>query len=796
MRVPIAWLRDYLALELSSDELAQRLAMLGFPVEEIERRPKLSGIVAGRLKKVEKHPNADRLSLCTVDAGAAEPLLIVTAATNVAEGQVVPVAVIGAKLVGLEIAPRAMRGIESQGMLVSAAEIGLEGEWFEDGILQLEPGVMPGTDVVAAYRLSDDVLDVEVTANRVDAMSIVGIAREIGASLGTRVAEPDLTVDYSGETVKIEPSIVELHDLDCRRFVAQRFSKIVVRTAPFWMRVRLALAGQRPINNLVDISNFVMLETGQPLHFYDFDRLAEGRLIVRSALPHEKMTTLDGEVRELHPSDLVIADPDRVQCLAGLRGARESEVTAETHELLLEAASFSGPRIRRMSIAHGLRTEASARHEKGIPLALGAIGAARAAYLLQREGAVPSVPVAVGAPIERPPTISVTAAQVRALLGMLVDDEEIELALRGLGFDVTREGEAFAATPPPWRSDLRIREDVIEEIGRIAGYDRIAGELPPVFEQTVSSELYRNESRLAHAMLAAGYREAATLALQSSQPRDRYAAAGIELPGGLVEIVNPLSEDQRYMRFSLLPALLALVARFEGEEPLRLFEIGHVFFEPGIPVTEPDAAAFETGMVAWILAKAKVDEPAWRDGGFLEFKSDSLAIVRALAGRNTEAVTGQALELHPGKTASLIVDGKDVATIGAVDPRLLAAYEIAGSVYAGVARVHDLPAHRVPRYAAPSRYPAVERDLAIVVAPEIPAMDIEHAVRLGADGVVAEVTVFDEYRGPQVEAGKKSIAVRVLLQRNDTTLTDAEADRHIESILQSLKERCGARLRT
>ena len=563
------------------------------------------------------------------------------------------------------------------------------------------------------------------------------------------------------------------------------------------MRFRLALAGQRPINNLVDISNFVMLETGQPLHFYDFDRLAEGRLIVRSALPHEKMTTLDGEVRELNASDLVIADPDRVQCLAGLRGARESEVTEQTHDLLLEAASFSGPRIRRMSIAHGLRTDASSRHEKGIPLALGEIGAARAAHLLQLEGAAASVPVAVGAQIERPPAIAVTAAQVRALLGMLVDDDEIELALRGLGFDVARQGDAFIATPPPWRSDLRIREDLIEEIGRIAGYDRIAGDLPPVFEQSVSSELYRNETRLAHAMLAAGYREAVTLALQPAQPRDRYVAAGTPLPGALVEIANPLSEDQRYMRFSLLPSLLGLVERFAKAEPLRLFEIGHVFFETGeCLLRQPDAKAFETAMVAWILAKPKADEPQWRDGGFLEFKSDSLGILRALAGRDAECVTGQAAELHPGKSASLLIDGTDVATIGAVDPRLLAAYDIESAVYAGLARVHDLPAYRVPRYIAASRYPGVERDLAIVVAPEIPAMDIENAVRMGVDGIVASVGVFDEYRGPQIEAGKKSIAVRVLLQRHDTTLTDAEADGYIAAILQSLQERCGAKLRT
>jgi phenylalanyl-tRNA synthetase beta chain len=714
----------------------------------------------------------------------------------VREGQVVPVAVIGAKLVGMQIAPRAMRGVESQGMLVSAAEIGLEDEWFEDGILQLEPDVAVGTDVVATYRLEDDVLDVEVTANRVDAMSIVGIARELGASLGTPVGELDLSVDYGlGENVKIDPAIVELASLDCRRFVAQRFSQVVVRTSPFWMRLRLALAAQRPINNLVDISNFVMLETSQPLHFYDFDRLAEGRLIVRSALPNEKMTTLDGEVRELSQVDLVIADADRVQCLAGLRGARESEVTPQTRELLLEAASFSGSRIRRMSIAHGLRTDASSRHEKGIPLALGEIAAARAAHLLQSEGAAPSRPVAVGEPIERSPAITVTAAQVRALLGMLVDDEEIERALRGLGFDLARDREAFVATPPPWRNDLRIREDVIEEIGRIVGYDRISGELPPVFEHTVSSELYRNESRLAHAMLAAGYREVVTLALVSAQPRERYAAAGVPLPGALVEISNPLSEDQRYMRFSLLPALLGLVARHESELPLRLFEIGHVFYETGVATIEPDAKAFETGMVAWVLAKPKVDEPDWRDGGFLDFKSDSLAILRALSGRAAQTVTGAAVELHPGKSAALLVDGLDAATIGAVDPRLLAAYEIRSNVYAGFARVHDLPAHRVPRYVAPSRYPAIERDLALVVAPEIPAMDIEHAVRKGADGVVADVNVFDEYRGPQVEAGKKSIAVRIVLQRNDTTLTDAEADRHIEAILRSLDERCGARMR-
>jgi len=805
VRLPIAWLRDYIDLESSSDELAQRFALLGFPVDNIERRPQLSGILAGRLVRVEKHPNADRLSVCTVDGGASGTLTIVTAATNVAAGQVVPVATIGAKLVRrdaktgevgpLEIASQTMRGIESQGMLVSAGEIGFEEDWFEDGILQLDAELAPGTDVVAHYRLSDDVLDVEVTSNRVDAMSVIGLARELGAALGKPLRAIDLSYDYPHGGDETGGALVELESMDCRRFVAQRFSNVTVRTSPFWMSVRLALAGQRPINNLVDVSNFVMLEVGQPLHFYDYEKLAGRRLIVRNGLLNETITTLDGEVRKIDPVDLVIADEEQAQCLAGLRGARASEVTAQTHELLLEAASFVGARIRRMSIAHGLRTDASSRHEKTLPLALGEIGAARAAHLLQAEGTKPYRPVVAGAALDRPAPIRVTAAQVQALLGMLVTNEEIEWALRGLGFELKRDGETFVATPPPWRGDLKIREDLIEEIGRIAGYDRIASEQPPVHAHAISSKKYDDERRVAHAFAGAGYREAVTFSLQSSQPRDRYAAAGIELPGAVIEISNPLSEDQRYLRFSLLPGLLSLIARFEGESPQRTFEIGHVFYETPESAGKMESSAFETAMVAWAYARPKTDEPAWRDSGFLEFKADSLAVLRAIAGRAAQTVSGTQREFHPGKTATLLVGGVDAATIGAVDPRLLAEYDVIGSVYAGTARLHDLPEYRVPHYEAPSRFPAIERDLALVVAPEIPAIDIEHAVRVGADGVVGDVRVFDEYRGPQVEAGKKSVAVRVVLQRRDATLTDAEADKHVAAILASLRERCGARIR-
>ena len=786
MKLPIAWLRDYLDIEFEAEAIAARFARLGFPVDAIERRPQLSGVVVGRLVRVEKHPGADRLQVCTADVGRAEPLTIATAASNVATGQVVPVATIGAQLVGLTIAPRTMRGIASEGMLVSAEELGLEASWFEDGILQLEADGPVGADFIETFRLNDAVLDVEVTANRVDAMSILGLARELAASLGVAVREPSLLLERLAST-PTPSDAVTLASPDCRRFVAQRISNVRVAAAPFWMRVRLALAGQRPIDNVVDISNFVMFEGAQPLHFYDYERIAGGRLVVRDAREGERMQTLDEAERTLDPRFLVIADAEEPQCIAGLKGAASSEVSAATRELLIEAATFSGPRVRRMSVALGVRTEASSRHEKGLPLGLSTWGAARAAHLLERVGATAHASAAFGAADTGNTPIALDVTRARALLGIDIDAAEAQGALSALGFEVVRDGTRLEATPPPWRGDVRIPEDVIEEIGRIVGYERIVAEMPPVFAQSVSSQAYRDESRVAHSLAALGYRELVTMSLQPASIGESYARAGVALPGDVVELRNPLSEDQRYLRFSLLPALLAHAQRYAGEDALRTFEIGHIF-----EGEEP----FETAAALWLLTLPPIaDEAAWRDRGFSEFKSESLALVRELAGRDADAVTAAAPGWHPGKTATLLIDGKDVALIGAVDPRLLAAYDIDARVYAGRMRFADLPAYRIPRYARPSKFPPIARDLALVVAPHIPAMDIEHAVRAGGDGVIADVRVFDEYRGPQVAEGNKSLAVRVVLQRPDATLTDREADSYIATILESLRERCGARLR-
>jgi phenylalanyl-tRNA synthetase beta chain len=786
MKLPIGWLRDYVDFTLTTDEVAATFAALGFPVDAIERRPALSGVVVGRLAAVEKHPNADRLQVCTVDVGAERTLTIATAATNVAAGQTVPVAKIGAQLVGLTIAPRKMRGLDSEGMLVSAGEIGLGEDGFEDGILQLEPDAPVGADFVALHRLNDDVLDVEITANRVDAMSVLGLARELAAALGTQVREPAVDAAYTEPESAADATVV-IETPDCKRFVAQRFSGLKPGVAPFWMCARLALAGQRPIDSLVDISNFVMLETGQPLHFYDFEKIAGGTLIVRDARPGEIMRTLDGEERALQPVSLVIADAQEPQCLAGLRGAASSEVSAQTRELILEAATFSGPRVRRMAISLGLRTDASSRHEKGLPLALSTLGAARAAHLLAAQGAIVHAPFAVGAEPETPKGIEVAPADVRALLGIDLDVREIEKALTGLGFSVEPEGDVLVATPPDWRGDVAIREDVIEEIGRVVGYDRVPSEQPALGEQTISSKTYHDERRIAHALAAQGYREAVSISLQPASVRESYERAGVAVPGEVVEIVNPISEDQRYLRFSLLPGFLALARRFESAGPLRYFELGHVFCgEPPI----------ETAQAAWFFSTPKrAGEPDWRDDGFSVFKGEAEAIARALAGGDAETVPHKRDELHPGKSAALRVRDGDVLTFGAVDPRLLAAWEIESDAYFAVLAIDDVPPYRVPQYKAPSRFPALERDLALVVAPDVAAADIERTVRGAADGLLAAVRVFDEYRGPQIEAGKKSIAVRVLLQSRTGTLTDEDAETHVGTIVRALEERCGAKVR-
>ncbi|MGC9991122.1 MAG: phenylalanine--tRNA ligase subunit beta [Candidatus Cybelea sp.] len=773
MRVPISWLREFVALPPDAQTIADRLAMLGFPVAEIERRPAITGVVTARIAALEKHPNADRLQVAQVDVGADAPLTIATAATNVAAGQTIAIATIGAQLAALTIAPRTMRGVASQGMMISAEELALPGEWFEDGIMQLEAGCALGRNVVDLFGLDTAVLDVEITTNRPDAMSIVGLARELAASYGTELRLPEFVNPGRDAEPPGEEPQVSIESGDCYRFVSQRIDGVRVAPAPAWMRVRLALCGQRPINNLVDVSNYVMLETGQPLHFYDARAIHGGRLIVRSARDGEKIVTLDDVTRTLSPQALVIADDERPLCLAGLMGGAVSEVGPATTAIVVEAANFNGGRVRRMSNALGLRTEASARHEKSLPPALTDLGAARAAALLRDLGATVYRPHAYGQPLTRATAIALKVADVQRLLGLPLTPQTIEQHLVALGCEIDRVAPGtLAVTPPAWRGDLAIAADLIEEVARIEGYERIPVVVPSVAPHEISSAAFDLESRIAHALEGLGYREIVTQSLRDA---------------GSVEVRNPLSEEQRFLRDSLAPGIIEYLA--ESASPVRVFEIGEVF-------DSGQDALVERSLLAFGFSAGPLEEPPWRDSAFLELKGDCEQLLRKITGRDAEMTRGSQPGFHPGKTALVALDEREVAHLGRIDPRVAKAAGLRRPAYLCVVNIASLPAYETPRYRVPSRYPSTYRDVALVVAIDVNAHDIERAVVAAVGSLCTGATVFDEYRGPQIGEGRKSLATRVTLRRFDATITDEEADAAVLLLLGALQKEFGAEIRT
>lgn len=787
MRVPIAWLRDYVDLPGNAQAIADRLAMLGFPVDAIETRPVITGVVAGTIVSLEKHPNADRLQVGSIDVGAGTPLTIATAATNVAAGQRIAVATIGARLPLLTIERRKMRGVESEGMMCSADELALPADWFEDGILQLDADVAPGTDIVEHFRLGDAVLDVDVTSNRPDALSMLGLARELAAALGTPLRAPsDRNPGTAADPAGTAP-VVTLDSADCTRFVAQRFDGVRVGVAPTWMRVRLALAGQRPINNLVDVSNFAMLETGQPLHFYDDARLTNHHLIVRDAREGEKLVTLDDVEHELTPQALVVADQAQAQGLAGLKGGKASEVSASTTAIVLESANFAGARIRRMSAKLGFRTEGSTRHEKGLAPALADIGAARAAQLLVAIGANAYAPHAFGAPVAAPEPVPFAVRDVKRLLGFELPNETIAAHLRALGCEVAIvDADRLDVTPPAWRKDIVIGADIVEEIARMAGYDNVVASMPAVYPNDVSSRPYRLERKLACTLAALGYHEISSYALHGPALAAKLRRAGIRPSHASVEVRNPLSEDQRYLRYALGPGLVEYFARVG--RPIRVFEIGHAF-------TTAEGVVEESALLSFGFTAPATDEPEWTDSSFLRLKSDAIALIRNVTGRFPETTRDVRNAMHPGKTAVLMLDGREIAAIGQIDPRLGHAFDVPMPVYVCNMYLDALPDYATPRYAPPSKFPSTYRDLALVVDLDVDAAAISQTIVKAIGELCTGARVFDEYRGKQVGEGKKSVAVRVTMQLRDATITDAEADLAIARALDALRERTGATIR-
>ncbi|HET7814135.1 MAG TPA: phenylalanine--tRNA ligase subunit beta [Candidatus Baltobacteraceae bacterium] len=785
MLVPISWLRQYVELPQNPHEIAEMLAQIGFPVESIEERPVITGVVCGRIETLEKHPNADRLQVGKINVGNGQLLTIATAATNVAAGQTIPVAVIGAQLPQIKIERRKMRGLESEGMMISAEELALPAEWFEDGIMQLEEGVELGTDMVEYFGLRDAVLDVEVTGNRVDALCITGIARELAAYQGVplRIPEPP-ALQEKGDGVE-----VSIETPDCTRFVGAYVENVSAGVSPAWMRVRLSLAGQRPINHLVDVSNYVMLEMGQPLHFYDAQLVPGHKLVVRDGADGETLATLDGKSYELTPKDLVIATQNGPAGFAGLMGGADTEVTEKTTSILLEAATFSGPRVRRMSARRGFRTEASSRNEKSLPPSFALTGASRALQLLEEAGArVDSIAIEGSAQDSAAP-IDLRLSDIPRLLGFTLTAEEAREYLDRLGFAIDPAGEnLLRVTPPLWRRDVTMAADIVEEVARMAGYDRIEPVMPDVPGHTIASDAYALESKIAHTLVALGYREIATVALHGAQTIDRLAGAGLCPTNRPVEVLNPLSEDQRFLRFALGPAHVQYMARID--KPVRVFEIGHVFHQE-------ETGPAEAAMLAFGFSVEPADGPSWRDPHFLALKGDAEALLRALTGRrDIEWAPDKRNGAHPGKTAAALIDGREVAFACQLDPRMQHAFDCRLPVYGCWIYTERIPEYRTPRYEPPSRLPGTYRDLALLCDLDVPAASIQKTIASAIGELCTGVRAFDEYRGAQAGEQKKSLAVRITLVRTDRTITDEEADEAVARALAALRTELGVELRT
>ncbi len=803
MRISLAWLSAYVPLP-PVEELARRLTFVGLEVEAVERvGASLDGVVAARILSSTRHPAADKLSVCQVDVGG-DPVQVVCGATNWKVGDVVPLATPGTRMpAGHRIDRASLRGVDSQGMLCSAKELALS----EDGAgLLLLPGdAVPGTPVARVLGIEDVVLEVNVTPNRADALSHLGVAREVAAVTGTAVSypEPGLRQQQPAASASLRVRI-EAPDR-CPRYAARVIEGVRIGPSPAWLARRLEACGVRSISNVVDATNFVLLERGQPLHAFDLDKVHGAEIVVRMARAGERMTTLDGVERTLSPDDLVIADHDRASALAGVMGGGDSEISDGTTRVLLESAWFEPTGVRRTARRHGLRTEASHRFERGVDPE-GVIPALDRCAALIAElsgGTVRRGAVDVHPRRRKPVDVILPWARPAALLGAPVSRREAREALLALGFELRATGAKNGKfRVPSWRLDVTREEDLIEEIVRLRGYDAIPETLPAIASDTPAPP--RDAlvvERIRQALEAAGFSEAVNFSFVA--PGD-LAPLTRDGSGGGVPLRNPISADLAVMRSSLVPSLLKGLAynRRQRVEDLRLYEIASTYERRG-PGGTDDAPALEERRVAGV-ASGRRHPVGWASGGepldFHDLKGALEGLVEALALPGVRFAAGGPGWLHPRSACTLSATGEGGAEVvlgvaGEIHPRVAAAFDLPRGVFAFDLSFAALSgaARTVREHADVPRFPAVLRDLAVVVGNEVESSAVLAGVR--AEPLVEDVTLFDVYRGAPIPEGKKNLAMAIRYRAPDRTLTDAEADQAHGRIVARLRAELAADLR-
>ena len=790
MRVSIAWLREWLGVDFDARDLATRLTMAGLEVEAVEpAAPPFTGIVIGEVLACERHPNADTLSVCQVSNGA-EVLQIVCGAPNVRAGMKAPLATIGATLPGGPVIRKAtLRGVESFGMLCSARELGLAED--ASGLMELPTELGTGASLVEALALDDSVLEINLTPNRGDCMSMLGVAREAAVLTGApfdgpaSVAVPALASDTF--PVELEAGA------GCARFAARVIRGVDPKAqAPLWMRERLRRAGLRPISAVVDVTNYVMLELGQPMHAYDLREL-DGAVRVRRARAGETLKLLDGRDVMLDDSVMIIADRSKPLALAGVMGGEHSGIGDDTTDVLLEVAFFLPEAVAGRGRRYGLVTDASQRFERGVDPTLQERALERATrLLLDCAGGVPG-PVAVtelAEEVPRRPAVAFRPSRARAVIGADVPDEDMARILRSLGMTITASVTVWQVVPPPWRFDIAIEEDLIEEVARIHGFDRVP-EADPAARQPLRpmAETRVSTDAIADLLVQRGYWEAITYSFVDPALQEMFS------PGEPALVLsNPIAADLAAMRLSLWPGLAKALLENQRRQQsrVRLFEIGRKYLLR-------EGTLEEVPVVAGIAAGAALPEQ-WGAAAtpveFFDVKADVEAMLRCTRAPD-EFGYAAAMHpaLHPGQSARVLRGDRAIGWIGRLHPELERRLELTYSALVFEIEIESGLAARVPQHREISRFPAVRRDLAVVVDEPVTVQSLLDCVRLNAGALLVDLFVFDIYRGSGIPTGRKSVAIGLNLQDISRTLTDEETDAVVARVVADLEREWGATIR-
>ncbi len=783
MNLPIKWLNDYTKVDVPSREFAHRMTMTGSKVEGwASEADGVENVVTARVLSLERHPDSDHLWICKVDAGGGKELQIVTGAQNLTEGAVVPLALDGARLPnGTVIKTGKLRGAVSEGMMCSLGELGLTvhdfPECIEDGIMILPPETPVGEDITKTLGMDDVVFEFEITSNRPDCMCVTGLAREAAATFGGALNIPDPKVTKTHGDVNKMLGVDNQTPQNCLRYTGAVVENVRVKPSPQWMRERLRLMGVRPINNIVDITNYVMLEYNQPMHAFDYRNVKDHRIIVRQAREGEAITTLDDVERSLDPSMMVIADSEKPIAVAGVMGGEYSGIADDTTTIVFESACFNGLNVRASARALGLRTEASARYEKGLDAHNTVPALTRALELVELLDAgdiVGGMIDAVG-DVPAPPVIPLEPARVNAFLGTDIPADEMVRVLRKIDFAV---GDKLNVTPPTFRADILGFADVAEEVARFHGYDKIPSTVMKSVASARPTERQRFERGVVESCVASGLYEINTYSFMSMKQLDMIRAPKDSALRRAVAISNPFGEETSYMRTTAVPSMLETLARnYNGRVPsAALFELAAEF----LPGPDPEKLPAEPKKLV-IGGYAKL--------GFYDVKG----VLDAVAARfNIGALEYRACKdnptYHPGRCAAIYAGGEYVGVLGELHPLAAENYGIKERVVLADIGLDALYALRggTKRYKQLPKFPAVTRDVALVCGEEIESARIEQKIREGCGDILEAARVFDVYRGDKVAAGKKSIAYSLVLRDSEKTLTDEHADEAIRKTLALL----------